>query len=60
MGDDEEAFSEKDSSEATGSPEAADEARAQTDTIFETILDMKESGLLSKRQLNMRGVADTL
>ena len=60
VGNDEEIFSEEDSCKATDSPEAADEAIVQADAIFETILDMKESGLLSKRQLNMRGVADTL
>lgn len=34
--------------------------RSQADTIFETILEMKEAGLLSKRQLNFKGVAEAL
>ncbi|KAL1953988.1 hypothetical protein VTO42DRAFT_1874 [Malbranchea cinnamomea] len=36
------------------------EERAQADTIFEVILDMKESGLLSKRKLNIQTLAEAL
>ncbi|KLJ09535.1 hypothetical protein EMPG_15061 [Blastomyces silverae] len=46
--------------ESEVSPDAADVGRAQADTIFEVVLDMKESGLLSKRRLNVTTVAETL
>ncbi|KKZ68782.1 hypothetical protein EMCG_00995 [[Emmonsia] crescens] len=46
--------------ESEASLEAPDVGRAQADTIFEVILDMKESGLLSKRRLNVTTVAETL
>ncbi|OJD15961.1 hypothetical protein AJ78_03830 [Emergomyces pasteurianus Ep9510] len=46
--------------EFEASPDASDVGRAQADTVFEVILDMKESGLLSKRRLNVTTVAETL
>ncbi|OAT12486.1 hypothetical protein BDBG_07820 [Blastomyces gilchristii SLH14081] len=46
--------------ESEVSPDAVDVGRAQADTIFEVVLDMKESGLLSKRRLNVTTVAETL
>ncbi|OAX81166.1 hypothetical protein ACJ72_04493 [Emergomyces africanus] len=46
--------------ESEASPNASDVGGAQAETIFEVILDMKESGLLSKRRLNVTTVAETL
>lgn len=37
-----------------------EEERAQAETIFDVILDMKESGFLSKRKLNLRSVAEAI
>ncbi|EEH10040.1 conserved hypothetical protein [Histoplasma capsulatum G186AR] len=46
--------------ESDVSPDASAVGKAQADTIFEVVLDMKESGLLSKRRLNVTTVAETL
>ncbi|EEH40432.2 hypothetical protein PAAG_02487 [Paracoccidioides lutzii Pb01] len=46
--------------EPDGSLDAPDVGREQANTVFEVILDMKESGLLSKRRLNVMTVAETL
>ncbi|EDN05992.1 conserved hypothetical protein [Histoplasma mississippiense (nom. inval.)] len=46
--------------ESDVSPDASAVGRAQADTIFEVVLDMKDSGLLSKRRLNVTTVAETL
>ncbi|PGH02279.1 hypothetical protein GX51_04719 [Blastomyces parvus] len=51
---------EESDEESEVSPDAAEVGRAQADTIFEVVLDMKESGLLSKRRLNVMTVAETL
>ena len=40
--------------------DVAEDEKAQADTIFEVVLDMKESGLLSKRRLNIRTLAEAL
>lgn len=40
--------------------ENTESERSQADTIFETILDMKEMGLLSQRKLNLQNLAETL
>ncbi|KAK2792032.1 hypothetical protein FQN52_004142 [Onygenales sp. PD_12] len=57
QGTEDESESEEESDESLDTPH---EGKAQADTIFETILDMKESGLLSKRRLNVAAVGETL
>ncbi|PGH19431.1 hypothetical protein AJ80_03931 [Polytolypa hystricis UAMH7299] len=58
--DEEEDPSDKDSDASTESHDGLELGKEQADTIFETILDMKESGMVSKSQLNIKSVAETL